>query len=316
MLGNGVVGILSESSNKWERRVPLTPSHCARLLHGGKDKTGISRIIVQPSTKRIHHDALYQDVGCEISDDLSDCGLILGIKQPKIEMILPDKAYAFFSHTHKAQKENMPLLDKILAERGSLYDYELIVGEHGARLLAFGKFAGRAGLVDFLHGLGLRYLSLGYSTPFLSLGESYMYSSLAAAKAAVISVGEEIASQGLPAGICPLVFVFTGSGNVSLGAQEIFKLLPHSFVDPNKLPELFKMGKDVSQPARASNRVFQVYGCVVTCQDMVQNKDSTKPFDKADYYAHPEHYNPIFHERIAPYASVIGTPLISTINPE
>lgn len=57
------------------------------------------------------------------------------------------------------------------------------------------------------------YLSLGYSTPFLSLGASYMYPSLAAAKAAVISVGEEIASQGLPSGICPLVFVFTGSGN-------------------------------------------------------------------------------------------------------
>lgn len=45
---------------------------------------------------------------------------------------------------------------QILAERGSLYDYELIVGDHGKRLLAFGKFAGRAGLVDFLHGLGLR----------------------------------------------------------------------------------------------------------------------------------------------------------------
>jgi hypothetical protein len=83
------------------------------------------------------------------------------------------------------------------------------------------------------------YLSLGYSTPFLSLGASYMYSSLAAAKAAVISVGEEIASQGLPLGICPLVFVFTGTGNVSLGAQEIFKLLPHTFVEPSKLPELF-----------------------------------------------------------------------------
>lgn len=57
------------------------------------------------------------------------------------------------------------------------------------------------------------YLSLGYSTPFLSLGSSYMYPSLAAAKAAVISVGEEIANHGLPLGICPLVFVFTGSGN-------------------------------------------------------------------------------------------------------
>lgn len=28
-------------------------------------------------------------------------------------MILPDRAYAFFSHTHKAQRENMPLLDKV-----------------------------------------------------------------------------------------------------------------------------------------------------------------------------------------------------------
>ena len=30
---------------------------------------------------------------------------------------------------------------------------------------------------------------------------------------------------------------------------------------------------------------------------------------QADYYAHPEHYAPVFHERIAPYASVIGMPL-------
>lgn len=306
MLGNGVVGILSESSNKWERRVPLTPSHCARLLRSGRGKTGVARIIVQPSTKRIHHDALYEEVGCEISEDLSECGLILGVKQPKLEMIFPHRAYAFFSHTHKAQKENMPLLDKILDARASLYDYELIVGDHGKRLLAFGKYAGRAGLIDFLHGLGMRYLSLGYSTPFLSLGASYMYSSLAAAKAAVISVGEEIASHGLPPGICPLVFVFTGSGNVSLGAQEIFKLLPHTFVDPSRLPELFGKAKDPTQSARTSKRVFQVYGCVTTSQHMVQHKDPTKEFDKADYYAHPENYSPIFHEKIAPYASVIG----------
>ncbi|CAL0306925.1 unnamed protein product [Lupinus luteus] len=300
MLGNGVVGILAESVNKWERRAPLAPSHCARLLHG---RTGVSRIIVQPSTKRIHHDALYEEVGCEISQDLSQCGLVLGIKQPKLEMILPDRAYAFFSHTHKAQKENMPLLDKILAEQASLFDYELIVGENGQRLLAFGKFAGRAGMIDFLHGLGQRFLSLGYSTPFLSLGSSYMYPSLAAAKAAVISVGEEIATQGLPLGICPLVFVFTGSGNVCSGAQEIFKLLPHTSVDPSRLCDLHKV--DTDQPQHPSKRVFQVYGCVVTAQDMVEPKDPMKVFDKADYYAHPEHYNPVFHEKVAPYASVI-----------
>lgn len=305
LLGNGVVGILAESINIWERRAPLTPSHCARLLLGGKGKTGVERIIVQPSTKRIHHDAQYEDVGCEISDDLSECGLIIGIKQPKLEMILPDRAYAFFSHTHKAQKESMPLLDKILAERVSLYDYELIVGDNGKRLIAFGKFAGRAGLIDFLHGLGQRYLTLGYSTPFLSLGASYMYSSLAAAKAAVIAVGEEIATLGLPSGISPIVFVFTGDGNVSQGAQEIFKLLPHTFVNAHRLPELFRPDGDLAQHSKPMRRVSQVYGCVVTCQDMVAPKDSTKSFDKADYYAHPEHYYPVFHERITPYASVI-----------
>lgn len=31
----------------------------------------------------------------------------------QLEMILPERAYAFFSHTHKAQEENMPLLDKV-----------------------------------------------------------------------------------------------------------------------------------------------------------------------------------------------------------
>ncbi|GER41742.1 bifunctional lysine-ketoglutaratereductase/saccharopine dehydrogenase [Striga asiatica] len=254
MLGNGVIGILSESTNKWERRVPLTPSHCARLLHGGSGKMGVARIIVQPSTKRIHHDALYEDVGCEISEDLSECGLILGIKQPQLEMILPDRAYAFFSHTHKAQKENMPLLDKVLAERATLFDYELIAADHG-------------------------YLNLGYSTPFLSLGASYMYSSLAAAKAAVISVGEEIGTMGLPSRICPLVFVFTGAGNVSQGAREIFKLLPHTFVEPSKLPDLFE-ANDHTHERRTSKRVFQVYGCVVTCEDMVEHKDPNKVFDK------------------------------------
>ncbi|CAM8945341.1 unnamed protein product [Rhodiola kirilowii] len=303
LLGNGIVGILSETTSIWERRAPLTPAHCARLLNRSKNSGRVTRIIVQPSTRRIHHDALYEDVGCEISEDLSECGLIVGVKQPKLEMILPDRAYAFFSHTHKAQKENMPLLDKILAERCTLYDYELIVGDHGKRLLAFGKFAGRAGMIDFLRGLGQRYLSLGYSTPFLSIGASYMYSSLAAAKAAVISVGEEISTFGLPMGICPLVFIFTGSGNVSEGAQEIFKLLPHKFVKPSGLQDIFK--RDQMQLEATSKRVFQVYGCVVTCQDMVEHTDLGKTFDKADYYAHPEHYRPVFHENIAPYASVI-----------
>eukprot|EP00249_Psilotum_nudum_P019538 c27304_g1_i1 orf=257-3433(+) len=305
MLGNGVVGIQREEYSKWERRAPVTPSHCAQLLQSH----GVRRIIVQPCTKRVYHDLQYQNGGCQISDDLSECGLILGVKQPKLGTVLPDTAYAFFSHTHKAEPQNMPILDEVLAKRVSLYDYELIVGERGERLVAFGEYAGMAGMIDFLRGLGERYLSLGYSTPFLSLGSTYMYMSLSAAKAAIIAVGDEIRSTGLPSAICPLTFVFTGSGNVSRGAQEIFRLLPHSFVSPCELPQLtqlFSGGqvKGFSDGLRRRGN-FQVYGCVVTSENMVVHNDPAKSFDKDNYYAHPGQYHSVFHENIAPYASVI-----------
>ena len=45
---------------------------------------------------------------------------------------------------------------QVLAKDITLYDYELIVGEHGGRLVAFGEYAGRAGMINFLRGLGER----------------------------------------------------------------------------------------------------------------------------------------------------------------
>ena len=46
-------------------------------------------------------------------------------------------------------------------------DYEKILDERGVRLVAFGKYAGVAGFVNILHGLGLRLLALGHHTPFM-----------------------------------------------------------------------------------------------------------------------------------------------------
>lgn len=67
----------------------------------------------------------------------------------------------FFSHTHKAQKHNMPMLKAVLdkvsrdlhlrrfnsfrAQNISLMDYELLVNDQGQRLVAFGKHAGYSG---------------------------------------------------------------------------------------------------------------------------------------------------------------------------
>ena len=37
-----------------------------------------------------------------------------GVKQPPVENLIEDKTFVFFSHTIKAQPENMPLLDTVL----------------------------------------------------------------------------------------------------------------------------------------------------------------------------------------------------------
>jgi alpha-aminoadipic semialdehyde synthase len=38
---------------------------------------------------------------------------------------------------------------------------------NGQRVVAFGKYAGVAGMINILHGLGLRLLALGHHTPFM-----------------------------------------------------------------------------------------------------------------------------------------------------
>jgi alpha-aminoadipic semialdehyde synthase len=43
---------------------------------------------------------------------------------------------------------------------------------------------------------------------------------------------------GLPDDLPPMVFAFTGNGNVSQGAQEIFNLFPHEYIEPSELATL------------------------------------------------------------------------------
>jgi alpha-aminoadipic semialdehyde synthase len=61
--------------------------------------------------------------------------------------------------------------------------------------VAFGVFAGQAGMIDGLHGFGLRLLAEGISTPLLTLPNTYMHASLTDARAAVVKVGEAIAAS-------------------------------------------------------------------------------------------------------------------------
>ena len=56
----------------------------------------------------------YSERGAIIQEDISDASVVIGVKQVPIDLLMPDKTFCFFSHTIKAQKDNMPLLDAIL----------------------------------------------------------------------------------------------------------------------------------------------------------------------------------------------------------
>lgn len=138
---------------------------------------------------------MYLNAGAIIQEDISSASVIFGVKQVPIDALIPDKTYCFFSHTIKAQESNMPLLDAILEKNIRLIDFERIIDENGQRLVAFGKYAGKietfqtkyeqltfcfkllrigvAGMINILHGLGLRLLALGHHTPFMVLLSSY-----------------------------------------------------------------------------------------------------------------------------------------------
>lgn len=69
----------------------------------------------------------------------------------------------------------MEALDTILARNIRLLDYERIVNESNQRLIAFGRYAGIAGAIDFLKGFGEYILMSGVSTPFLHCNCAYKY---------------------------------------------------------------------------------------------------------------------------------------------
>jgi alpha-aminoadipic semialdehyde synthase len=204
----------------------------------------------------------------------------------------------FFSHTIKAQSYNMPLLDTILRKNIRLLDYERILGPDG-RLVKFGPHAGYAGMVDTLHGLGQALLLRGFATPFLHGSLAKEYRSLDHARRDLIATGELIRQRGLPEAMSPLVFAITGAGSVSLAAQQMLHCLPCKYVDVDDLPRLVnKKNKDR----------HNIYITVVRARDMVRRVDEpTASFDTKHYYAHPECYEGIFHEKVAPYANVLVT---------
>lgn len=242
------IGIRREDKNRWEQRAPLTPAHVEELVR----EQGRS-VAVQPSPLRIYADEEYRAAGARLQEDLGDCRVVLGVKEVPPRLLQPEKPYLIFSHVIKGKAANMPLLRQALERRCTLIDYEMIVDGAGRRLIFFGRHAGYAGLVDALCALGQRLLTEGIETPFAAVRPAHTYRSVdEAVEFLTTTVGRRIREQGIHPALRPLVVGFTGEGNVSRGAQEIFDRLPMVEVAPDALPTL------AAEPSLSHHAVYKV----------------------------------------------------------
>lgn len=282
-----VMAIRREDQSLWERRAPLAPQHVRKLI-----KEGV-KVLVQPSNRRAYPMQAYANAGAIIKEDISEASVVFGVKQVPIDSLQRDTTFVFFSHTIKAQPDNMDLLDACLEKNVRLVDYEKMCDESGQRLVAFGKYAGIAGQIDILNGLGLRLLALGHHTPFMHIGPAHNYRNSSHARQAIRDAGYEISLGMMPQSIGPMTFVFTGSGNVSQGAQEIFQELPHEYVSPSMLAKVAQHGD-----------TNKLYACEIRRPDQYERKNGGG-FDADEFEEHPERYVSNFAHKFAPYASVI-----------
>jgi alpha-aminoadipic semialdehyde synthase len=287
---NKTIGIRYEDKYVMERRVPLVPAHISKLIR----EHGLN-VLIETSAKRVFTDEEFENAGATVTDDLSECPVIFGVKEIPILRLEADKTYIFFAHVIKGQPHNMAMLRRLMELKCNLIDYERVVDEMGRRLIFFGRHAGLAGMINSLWSLGQRLEEAGIITPFLDIAQAHTYHSLDEARKVVSKVGQKIIEKGLPPELKPLVIGITGYGNVSLGAQEITSLLPVKEILPD---EIFSLAKHTHLPDNV------LYKIVFKEEHLVEPVNPEDHFELDDYYRHPEKFKSQFF-RFIPHLTML-----------
>ena len=191
--------LIKERKNPPDRRVVLSPQACKNLKKIFPD----FHVKVESSDIRVFTDDEYKAAGIDITNDITDCEVLLGVKEVPMEFLLPNKKYFFFSHTIKKQAYNRNLLKVILDKNIELYDHEVITNSKGIRIVAFGRYAGIVGAYN-----GFRTYGLKHDIFQLPKAES-----LSNQKALIATLNK----TALP----NIKIVLTGKGRVSNGAKEM-----------------------------------------------------------------------------------------------
>ena len=192
-------GIIKERKNPPDRRVVFSPQKLQEFQQQFPEAT----IVVESSDIRVFSDAAYVKAGFEITKDLSDCDVLIGVKEVPIAALIPNKKYFFFSHTIKKQPYNRDLLKAMLEKNITLYDHEVITDTRGNRLIGFGRYAGLVGAYNGFRALGLREQTF-------SLPKAENLADLPA-------LIDQLNAIKLPA----IKILLTGTGKVAKGAKEI-----------------------------------------------------------------------------------------------
>jgi len=147
------IGIIREEKFPADKRVVFTPETCVKTVK----KYPEIEFFVQKSEIRCFSDKEYTDKGFNVVDDVSNCDILIGVKEVPIEKLIPNKKYFFFSHTIKKQPYNKKLLQSIIKKNIQLYDHETIVDLNNNRLIGFGYYAGVVGAYNGFRGFGLKF---------------------------------------------------------------------------------------------------------------------------------------------------------------
>ena len=250
------IGLIRETKVPADNRVALIPSQCKWLQ---KNFPSL-KISAQPSPARCYSDKEYVLAGVELSEDLSDCDYIFGIKEVNPENLIPGKKYLFFSHTRKMQPYNRSLFRAILDKKITLIDYECMEHEDGQRMLGFGFFAGIVGAHNGMMAYGRRtkkyVLPRVYQQPnFKQLIHGYFGIKLPNIKV-----------------------VITGSGRVAHGLLEVMNLLGIIELEPDEF-----LLRDFTYPVFTQLKGSGLYR---------HKKNGT--YNREDFHEHPESYHCLF----------------------
>lgn len=191
------IGLIREGKKPADKRVPFTPLQTEEI----EQRFPHVKIICESSEVRAYKDSEYQELGISVGD-VSDCDILMGIKEVPVKNLIAEKTYLFFSHTMKKQPYNRGLLQEVLKKKIRLIDYEALKDTQGNRLVAFGRFAGIVGAYNGLWVFGNRYKKYSLRRAF----ECFDINDLKL----------ELRKVKLP----PIKILLTGAGRVAKGAME------------------------------------------------------------------------------------------------